>query len=376
MSSRTKLEAAAEACHGTLEVCVVTHPWIASKDTGVGNERYAYELVRHLRKKGCAVSVLDSGPHSSRRLKAILKEFDALGRCVRAKARVYHSICPNGARNLLMLGKGPTVTTIHDMIPFHQGQFEARTTNEYRRFCTRLSARKSDMIVVPFIMTKDELVSRLGVRAERIEVTGYGVDLDFFRPQPKASSGTKKVLYVGGVSRAKGVDVLVQAFDIVAKGIPDVELVLGGSVFAAGKEGEYIRGVLAQCRNSDKIRQMGHIPEDELPLHYSLADVAVFPSHTGFGLPTLEAMACGTPTVAGRSLDAVVLEGATVMVEPGDVMDLAAAITRVLSDDGLRNELSEKGMETVKRFSWERMADRLMNVYRNVEETRAEEQHR
>ena len=162
---------AAEVTPDSLEVCIVTHPWIASKDTGVGNERYAYELVRHLRRKGCTVKVLDSGPHSPSRLKAILKEADAFGKSVRAKAQVYHAICPNGARNLLMLGKKPMVTTIHDMIPFRQGQFEARMVNEYRRFCTSLSARKSDMVVVPFAMTKEELVSRLGVRPEKIEVT-------------------------------------------------------------------------------------------------------------------------------------------------------------------------------------------------------------
>ncbi len=158
--------------------------------------------------------------------------------------------------------------------------------------------------------------------------------------------------------------------------MPDVELVLGGSVFATGKEGDYIRGVLAQCRNSEKIRQVGHIPESELPLQYSAADVAVFPSHTGFGLPTLEAMACGTPTIAGRSLDAVVLEGATILVEPGDVVELATAITKVLSDDGLRRDLSQTGIGTVKRFSWERMADKLISVYRNVGAPRAKEQRR
>lgn len=360
----------------SLEVCVVTHPWVASKETGVGNERYAYELVRHLRRKGCTVKVLDSGPHSPSRLRAILKEIDAFAKSVRAKAHVYHAICPNGARNLLMLGKGPTVTTIHDMVPFHQGQFEARIVNEYRRFCTSLSARRSDMVVVPFGMTKEELVSRLGVRPEKIEVTGYGVDLDFYRPQPRTGNGTKRILYVGGISRAKGVDVLVQAFDIVARDMPDVELVLGGSVFATGKEGDYIRGVMAQCRRSEKIRQMGHIPESELPLHYNLADVAVFPSQLGFGLPTLEAMACGTPTIAGRSLDAVVLEGATILVEPGDVLELATAIRKVLADGGLQRDLSEKGIETAKEFSWERMTDRLINVYRNVRAPRAKELRR
>lgn len=371
MNVKTTLDTAGEVSPGSLEVCVVTHPWIASGDTGVGNERYAYELVRHLRRKGCAVKILNSGPHSPSRLKAILKEVDAFGKSVRVKAQIYHAICPNGARSLLMLGKGPTVTTIHDMIPFHKGQFESLIVNEYRRFCTSLSARKSEMIVVPFTMTKDELVSRLGVRPEKIEVTGYGVDLDSFCPQPRTRNGTKRVLYLGGISRAKGVDILVQAFDIVARDMPDVELVLGGSVFATGKEGDYIRGVLARCRNSERIRQMGHIPESELPVQYRLADVAVFPSHTGFGLPTLEAMACGTPTIAGRSLDAVVLEGATVLVEPGNVVELATAITRVLSNDGMHRSLSEIGIETAKRFSWETMADKLINVYRDVQMLRA-----
>jgi glycosyltransferase involved in cell wall biosynthesis len=222
-------------------------------------------------------------------------------------------------------------------------------------------------------MTKEELVSRLGVRPEKIEVTGYGVDLEFFYPRPRNRNrnGTKRILYVGGISRAKGVDVLVQAFDIVARDMPDVELILGGSVFATGKEGDYIKGVLAHCSNSGRIRQMGHILESELPLHYSLADVAVFPSHTGFGLPTLEAMGCGTPTIAGRSLDAVILEGATILVEPGDAVELATAITKVLSNEDLQKDLSERGLETAKRFSWERMADKLVDVYKNVSRSQA-----
>jgi len=371
MDAKTKLGSAGEVSDGSLEVCIIAHPWIPSKDTGVGNERYTYELVRHLRIKGCSVKILDTGPHSSSLVSAVFKEIDAFRKSAGAKAQVYHAICPNGAKALLMLGKGPAVTTIHDMIPFHKGQFEALIMNEYRRFCTSLSARRSDMIVVPFAMTKDELVSRLGVRPEKIEVTGYGVDLDFFYPRPRTRNGTKRVLYVGGISRAKGVDVLIQAFDIVARDMPDVELVLGGSVFATGKEGDYIKRVLAQCRSSEKIRQIGHIPERDLPLHYSLADVAVFPSHTGFGLPTLEAMACGTPTIAGKSLDAVILDGATILVEPGNVVELATAITKVLCNGGVQRDLAETGIETAKRFSWERMADKLINVYRNVGRSRA-----
>jgi len=113
---------------------------------------------------------------------------------------------------------------------------------------------------------------------------------------------------------------------------------------------------------------LGPVPNDDLPALYAGAMLFVFPSlYEGFGLPSLEAMACGTPVVCSNtfSLPEVVREAA-IMVDPLDAEGLAAAMERALRDQALREEMREKGLKQAAKFSWERTAREMLEVYRAV----------
>ena len=116
----------------------------------------------------------------------------------------------------------------------------------------------------------------------------------------------------------------------------------------------------------------GYISEQELPDYYATATTMVFPSRCGFGLSTLEAMACGTPVVVARALDAPEFIGdAGLLSDPDSPEDLAQHLIRALTDARLRAELSAKGMARAKEFSWARMATETEKVYRFARAQRA-----
>lgn len=351
-----------------LELCLISHPFTPSKDSGRGNDRYTYELLAGLNKSAIKVQVSDPGYYSNL-AKAVGKEIVFPFKLIGTSADIYHAICPAGAKTAIMLRKSPIVTTIHDMVPFHfKSDYEHSWMYKYHRFCTRLSAVKSDKIIVPFEWTKRELISRFKVPDSKVRIIRYGIDHSAFHPLPevKKNDTTRRVLFIGGITRAKGVDVLIKAFGIVEKEIKDVELLLGGKEVGGKKkkDHEYIRALPRTLEIADKVKFLGYVSEDQLPTLYNLADAAVFPSSYGFGLPVIEAMACGIPTIAGASLDAPEGYGdAAILVKPADVTQLADAILAALTDGALREELIEKGIERAKLFSWEMMASEAIELY-------------
>lgn len=352
-------------------LCLITHPFTAAKDTGRGIERYAYELFSRLNNKRIDVSIAEAEYHNSL-LKAAIKEITFPFKLVNASADIYHAICPAGAKTAIMLGKSPIVTTIHDMIPFHfKSDYEYSWLYEYHRFCIKLSATKSDRLIVPFSCIKEELVSRFKVPNSKIKVIRYGIDPSIFRPlsDVKKQGMIKKILFVGSITRSKGVDVLIKAFSIVTKEIKNVELLLGGKEVGGRKRKDqvYIKELPHKLGMADKVKFLGFIPEAQLPVLYNNADVAVFPSNYGFGLPVIEAMACGTPTVAGASLDGPEGYGdAAVLVKSDDADQLAEAILRVLTDEKLKKDLIVKGIERSRLFSLETMTEEVVEVYKSL----------
>ena len=354
-----------------LKLCLISHPFTPAKDSGRGNDRYTYELLSNLNKDRIRVQAFDPGYYSSL-TKAVRKEIALPFKLISASADIYHAICPAGAKTAIMLRKSPLVTTVHDMVPFYfKSEYEHPWMYIYHRFCTRLSAAKSHKLIVPFEWTRSELMSRFKVPDSKIEVIRYGIDHSSFHPIPDVRNRdtTKRVLFIGGITRPKGVDVLIEAFGTVEKEIKDVELLLGGKEVGGKKkkDQEYIRELPRVLKISDKVKFLGYVPEAQLPVSYNLADVAVFPSSYGFGLPVIEAMACGVPTIAGASLDAPEGYGdAAILVEPGNVTQLAEAILAALTDGVLRQGLTEKGIERAKLFSWETMAKGVIEVYNSL----------
>ncbi len=353
----------------SVEWCLMCYPYYPSRDTGRGHDRYIFELKQNIAKvcPDINLRLLHQG-FSKGVLTAGIKLFKFMADLLFTRADLYHAISPIGGAIAALLGKAPLIVTIHDLIPFHLSGYDYAWKYWCARLCARVSVKKSDAIVVPYKVTKDELVLRFNVPESKIHVVNYGVDHMTYYPRPADIRSTRRILYVGEVSRSKGVDALIKAFGIVKKSIGDAELLIGGK---KSKDQPMLEG-LARELGLKEGSFLGYIPEEDLPRYYSSAAIMIFPSRCGFGLSTLEAMACGTPVIVGAVLDAPeFLAEAGILVNPDDINDLAQSIIKVLTDLGLREQLSAKAAERAKAFSWEKMARETGDIYDGTMQTKA-----
>lgn len=339
------------------KVALVCHPYYCSKHTGRGHDRYAYEILKFLLRQNFDVDVLHTGLSDSI-YEASLKDILFPIQLIRKKAELYHAISPIGAKSVAMVHKAPLLTTIHDLIPFYFGGVK----HAYQRLCTEIAVKRSEKLIVPYHVTRNKIVSWFKIPKEKIQVVNYGVDHKFFFPRRIKRSFKKTVLYIGEISKLKGVGLLINAFPSVVKEVEDAELLIGGK----GKDLKEMKNLVSRLRMNQRVRFLGFLPEEKLPEYYSLADVTVFPSKFGFGLPTLEAMACGSPIIAGNSLDASEFVGDTgILIDPEDADQLVDAIIKVLTANN-SEALSERSIEKARLYSWEKVGEKTVKVYEEV----------
>ncbi|HYQ04302.1 MAG TPA: glycosyltransferase family 1 protein [Polyangiaceae bacterium] len=340
------------------------YPYRASKDTGRGHDRYVAELVDNTRSetKHVSVSVVDTG-FARNTLHGLSKLPGQALDLIRAKADVYHAITPMGGTVAALMQKQPLVVTVHDLVPFHVNDFDNPMKNRAIRQSVRTCVKLAKAIIVPYQVTKDELVSRLGASPSKVHVVNYGVDHQNYFVQPNVQRADKTILFVGSVSRAKGVEVLIQAFALVKAQIPDAKLVIGGKASAD----QPVLDELVRTLNLRDVTFSGFIAEADLAENYARATVMVFPSLYGFGLSTLEAMACGTPVVGVATLDATeFFADAGVLAKPDDARDLAACLISVLASPEKQREMAQKSVAHAARFSWANTAKGNVKVYEQV----------
>jgi glycosyltransferase involved in cell wall biosynthesis len=266
----------------------------------------------------------------------------------------------------------PTVITIHDLAFIRFPQTFRAYNRTYLDMATRISARRAHMILAVSEHTKREVVEILGVPPERVVVTHDAARVQF-KPQPAAritafrqrkSLPERFLLYVGTLEPRKNLITLLEAYSKIADTVR-IPLIVGG-----GKGWMYaaVFKRLAELGLQDKVHFVGYIDEEDLPLWYAAATVFVFPSiYEGFGMPPLEAMACGTPVVTSNSSSLPEVVGdAGIMVPPTDTDALAAALVQMLQDDTLRQTCRERGIQRARSFSWRTTAEKTRKVYEQV----------
>jgi glycosyltransferase involved in cell wall biosynthesis len=274
----------------------------------------------------------------------------------------------------------PTVITVHDLAFLHWPHFLTEKSAAYYGQIDR-AVRHAKHIIVPSESTKQDLTAMLGVPPIKISVIYEAAD-ELFVPlplQPTRSDVMKTyhlpesfILFVGTIEPRKNVDGLIRAFHHLRSkyGVNDTALVIaGGSGWLYAETLQLIR----QLGLEDCVVLVGRIADEELHKLYVSARCHVHPAHyEGFGLPPLEAMACGTPTIVSNvsSLPEVVGDAA-LLIDPSNWEEIAVAIHRLLSDDQLHAELREKGLQRARHFSWESAARRTLEVYRLVADSRA-----
>ncbi|MFP4394890.1 MAG: glycosyltransferase family 4 protein [Anaerolineales bacterium] len=265
----------------------------------------------------------------------------------------------------------PQIITLHDLSFLRHPQFFKRANRLYLRAMTPLACRRAAAVIAVSEFTAREAVALMGVAPERVHVITHGVD-PRFRPLPpeevarfRATQGLPErfILHMGTLEPRKNLVRLVQAF---AQGAPsDVHLVLAGG---RGWLYETIFAEVARWGVQDRVHFPGYVPAETQALWYNAADLFAYVSiYEGFGLPVLEALACGTPTVASATTSLPEAAGdAALTVPPDDVAAIAAGLARLLADDALRAELRARGLAHAARFSWETTAQRTAALYRQI----------
>jgi glycosyltransferase involved in cell wall biosynthesis len=270
------------------------------------------------------------------------------------------------------------ILTVHDLAFLMRPDCADERLRAYLEGVVPRSVQRADFIVADSENTRNDLVVLLGVAPAAIAVVPGGVeprfvpvtDVDLLRRARKrlGVGDAPFLLAIGVIEPRKNLNRLMDAFCALKQrgAVPaDLKLVL------AGGKGWLFDGIFEHHADSpvhDDISMPGFVPDEMLPAIYSAAEVLAFPSlYEGFGLPILEAMACGTPVVASlASCLPEVAEGAALMIEPTDVDGLTAALELALLDTALRARLIEQGRQRAARYTWQSAAERLLQVYTKV----------
>jgi glycosyltransferase involved in cell wall biosynthesis len=260
-----------------------------------------------------------------------------------------------------------TLLTVHDLSFLHYPEAFVPSLRAYLARVVPRSVARADRVLADSASTRDDLITYFGTPPEKVHVLYSGVDARF---HPEKESGEEErlrskygvespyLLSVGTLQPRKNYVRLIKAF---------ANLPLADLQFAiAGGRGWLYEDILAEAqRHGDRVRVLGFVDDADLPALLRNAALFAFPSlYEGFGLPVLEAMACGVPAVCSSTSSLPEVGGdAALMVDPLDVDALAQAMARVLGDAGLRREMVAKGLAQAKRFTWEKAARQLLDSF-------------
>ena len=258
----------------------------------------------------------------------------------------------------------PQIVTVHDLIPLKYPEVSPKW-RYYYLYILPLILKNSQQIISISQHTKQDLIKTYHLKPESIQVVYNGFDRDLFFPQPDPKIIQKYnleryLLYVGDMRFYKNLDRCLAAFDTLP--FKDYQFVI------TGKKDDFfypkLKNKVENLAAKDRIIFLDYVPIDDLPGLYSMAQCLVFASlYEGFGLPVLEAMACGCPVIASNSTSIPEVGGDSVFyVDPHDKDDIARGMHRMLTDENLRQTLSDRGKSRAKLFSWDNTAREIGSI--------------
>ncbi len=291
-------------------------------------------------------------------------------------AEINHIVDHGYGHLAFSLDRRRTVVTFHDalLLKLDAGELpnapRPRTTILGHRLSLR-AIRTVARVIADSETSRRDFLRFVAFDPDRVITIPLGLSDDFGPlAHPNGSDGNRslhhppRLLHVGHCGFYKNVEGILQAIPAISRslGCPVVFQKVGGP-FTRDQ-----RALIARLRIEDQVQHLGAVSQARLPAVYEEADLFLMPSwHEGFGLPALEAMACGTPVVAsiGGSLPEVVGD-AGLLVDPGDASSLVAGVVRALTDPQLRRQLRRRGLERAQAFTWERTGRETMAVYKAV----------
>jgi len=272
----------------------------------------------------------------------------------------------------LIQRRHPVVITIHDIAFIRFPDLLNRSRQIYKRYILNLSIKRADVIIAVSHSTKRDIIEFFKVDEQKIKVIYHGVE-SRFRPisnvegyRTRNNLPTKMILNIGTLEPRKNVVTLIKAFKkLQERGLKDYVLVI------AGERGWLYKKIFEEIKSSgmeQSIRLLGVVGDEELPLLYNCADLFVYPSiYEGFGLPPLEAMACGVPIITSNTSSLPEVVGnAGIMVDPNDIGSLSDEMYRVLKDKELMHRMVRDGIKRSKMFTWKKTVNKVLKIYNGV----------
>lgn len=289
----------------------------------------------------------------------------------------------------------PTVLTVYDIIPLRYPEYSSTRSRLLFRLATRLALGSAQRVIAITENARQDFIREFGIRPERIATIPLAADAAF-QPQPapvieavraRHQLPERFVLYVGSNKPHKNLTGLVTAWAELVSGrggdagsaptgtlptgrLPGGDAASGAELVIAGAWDPHYPEArqLADSLGDGRIRWLGQVADADLPGLYAAATVFVFPSlFEGFGLPVIEAMACGTPVICSNVTALPEVAGdAAIQIDPEDTAGLAQALGRVLQDKALQDDLRERGLRRAADYSWERTAAQTLEVYRQL----------
>jgi glycosyltransferase involved in cell wall biosynthesis len=302
----------------------------------------------------------------------------------RKRFDVFH--CPHWKLPPTELMSGlPRVFTVYDLIPLVRPEFvDEYLPVAFQRQLNRMDIEK-DWVLCISEFTRQEFCDRTGMSPDRVRVSPLAA-ADFFRPvtDPDVIAATRAryrvpegqyLLCLAAPQPRKNVAHLIRSFFrlLDEQRQPDTHLVLAGSAGQGWMYDEIFAAAKTSSSHRSRFTYTGYVAEEDLAALYSGAAAFVFPSlYEGFGLPALEAMACGTPVITSNTTSLPEVVGdAALLVDPTDPDELCDAMSRILSEHSLREELRKRGLKRAAEFSWTKCADLTAGVYHLAADGRA-----
>ncbi|EQB34354.1 hypothetical protein M947_11335 [Sulfurimonas hongkongensis] len=370
---------------------------LLSPITGIG--RYTYEVSERLQKlsgdrydiffnyglhKKELYGVLQKQTKSEHRVKKLqlfIKKFPLLKRASRElyvfftkfyKVEYDLYFQPNFIPNPNIKAK-KVISTIHDFSFMLQPHWHKKELiNYYNKNFFKL-IKKADHIITGSNFTKQEIISYLQIPQESISTIYHGVNHELYKPYPQDELKKTKIkldlpkqflLFVGSIEPRKNLLVLLEAYDLLPKEKKEeLPLILVG--FKGWQNKEVMKKIE---KNKEHIRYLGYLLDIELAHLYNLATIFIYPSlYEGFGLPPLEAMACGAPAIVSRVASLPEVCGDAVLyIDPANIQEIRDKILTLLNDNKSREELSQKGKSQAALFSWDKSALEHLKVLKKV----------
>ncbi|MEK7072211.1 MAG: glycosyltransferase family 1 protein [Patescibacteria group bacterium] len=267
-------------------------------------------------------------------------------------------------------GNCKKVVTVHDLSYLIYPQFSTLKSRFWHKILmAKKIIQQADGVIAVFSSTKNDLIDLLKIEESKIKVIYEGVDHKFqiINNQVELDNVSKKyklpdkfILYLGTLEPRKNIESIIEAY---SKLKTDHYLVIGGAT------GWKTQRIMALVQKNDKIKKIGYVAEEDKRGLYNLADLFVYPSYyEGFGLPPVEAMACGTPVIAGSNSSQVeVIKNGGLLVDPYNINEITKAMEIMLANKELRDEFITAGLKVARDYQWDKTAKETLEIFDNLD---------